>query len=135
MAAVGQVHRAVADDGRDVVVKVQYPEVSSSVDADLTQLRLALRAAGDRIHLLLDATPFYGESGGQVGDVCQKNLGKTLQLIINSISGKSSPAVLEYVPMSASLAVALDFAHGDDRIRVLRRLENGGLGRARNERH
>ena len=45
--------------------------------------------------------------GGQVGDVCQKNLGKTLQLIINSISGQSSPAILEYVPISASLAVAL----------------------------
>ena len=45
--------------------------------------------------------------GGQVGDVCQKNLGKTLQLILDSISGHSSPAVLEYVPISASLAVAL----------------------------
>ncbi len=45
--------------------------------------------------------------GGQVGDVCQKNLGKTLQAIISSISGQSSPAVLEYVPISASLAVAL----------------------------
>ena len=45
--------------------------------------------------------------GGQVGDVCQKNLGTTLQLIIDSISGASSPAILEYVPISASLAVAL----------------------------
>ena len=45
--------------------------------------------------------------GGQTGDVCQKNLGKTLQLIIDSISGASSPAILEYVPISASLAVAL----------------------------
>jgi predicted unusual protein kinase regulating ubiquinone biosynthesis (AarF/ABC1/UbiB family) len=45
-ASIGQVHRAVTDDGREVVVKVQYPEVSASVDADLAQLRLALRAAG-----------------------------------------------------------------------------------------
>ncbi len=45
-ASIGQVHRAITDDGRDVVVKVQYPEVSASVDSDLAQLRLALRAAG-----------------------------------------------------------------------------------------
>jgi len=46
-------------------------------------------------------------TGGQTGDVCQKNLGSTMQLIIDSITGKASPAILEYVPMSASLAVAL----------------------------
>ncbi|MFH1132779.1 MAG: hypothetical protein V1754_15705 [Pseudomonadota bacterium] len=47
------------------------------------------------------------ELGGQSGDVCQKDLGATLQLIIDSITGASSPLVLEYVPISASLAVAL----------------------------
>jgi len=46
-------------------------------------------------------------TGGQIADICQKNLGATLQLIIDSISGAASPAVLQYVPISASLAVAL----------------------------
>ena len=46
-------------------------------------------------------------TGGQTGDVCQKNLGATMQLIIDSITGTASPAILEYVPISASLAVAL----------------------------
>ncbi len=45
---------------------------------------------------------------GQWADVCQKNLGNTLQVIIDSITGAASPVVLEYVPISASLAVALD---------------------------
>ena len=45
-ASIGQVHRAVTDDGRPVVVKVQYPDIGDSVDADIAQLRLALRAAG-----------------------------------------------------------------------------------------
>jgi hypothetical protein len=44
--------------------------------------------------------------GGQTGDVCQQNLGQTLQLIIDSIAGLASPVILEYVPISASLAVA-----------------------------
>jgi hypothetical protein len=46
--------------------------------------------------------------GGQVGDVCQKDLGNTLQVIIDSVVGSASPVKLEYVPISASLAVALD---------------------------
>ena len=46
--------------------------------------------------------------GGQIGDVCQKDLGNTLQVIIDSIVGAASPVVLEHVPISTSLAVALD---------------------------
>jgi hypothetical protein len=45
---------------------------------------------------------------GQVGDVCQKDLGTTLQVIIDSIVGEASPVTLTYTPISASLAVTLD---------------------------
>jgi len=45
-ASVGQVHRATTDDGREVVVKVQYPGVDGAVDSDLDQVRLALRLGG-----------------------------------------------------------------------------------------
>lgn len=44
-ASIGQVHRGVLQDGREVVVKVQYPGVAASCDSDLKQLKLALRAA------------------------------------------------------------------------------------------
>lgn len=44
-ASIGQVHRGVLHDGREVVVKVQYPGVAASCDSDLKQLKLALRAA------------------------------------------------------------------------------------------
>lgn len=39
-------HRARVDDGREVVVKVQYPGVDKSVDSDLTHLKIALKASG-----------------------------------------------------------------------------------------
>lgn len=45
-ASIGQVHRARTDDGREVVVKVQYPGVDEAVDSDLAHLKLAFRASG-----------------------------------------------------------------------------------------
>jgi predicted unusual protein kinase regulating ubiquinone biosynthesis (AarF/ABC1/UbiB family) len=45
-ASIGQVHRAVTLDNRQVVVKVQYPGVDRSCDSDLKQLRLTLKLGG-----------------------------------------------------------------------------------------
>ena len=41
-ASLGQVHRARLHDGTDVACKLQYPDMASTVDADLRQLRLAM---------------------------------------------------------------------------------------------
>ncbi|MBL1074215.1 AarF/ABC1/UbiB kinase family protein [Nocardia sp. 2] len=39
-ASIGQVHKAVWHDGREVAVKVQYPEAEESLRADLTMLQM-----------------------------------------------------------------------------------------------
>jgi predicted unusual protein kinase regulating ubiquinone biosynthesis (AarF/ABC1/UbiB family) len=39
-ASLGQVHRAVAHDGRALACKLQYPDMQSAVEADLNQLRI-----------------------------------------------------------------------------------------------
>ena len=41
-ASLGQVHRARLTDGTDVACKLQYPDMASTVEADLRQLRLAM---------------------------------------------------------------------------------------------
>ncbi|MGE0045766.1 MAG: ABC1 kinase family protein [Hyphomonadaceae bacterium] len=41
-ASLGQVHRAVSDDGRKLACKLQYPDMASAVEADLAQLRTLL---------------------------------------------------------------------------------------------
>ncbi len=46
------------------------------------------------------------KTGGMVGDVCQKDLGPTLQAIIDHIVGTVSPLKLKYVPISGTLAVS-----------------------------
>ena len=40
-ASLGQVHRATAHDGRALAVKLQYPDMQSAVEADVTQLKVA----------------------------------------------------------------------------------------------
>ena len=39
-ASLGQVHKARGLDGRDLAVKLQYPDMASAVEADLAQLRV-----------------------------------------------------------------------------------------------
>lgn len=38
-ASLGQVHKAIGHDGRELAVKLQYPDMASAVEADLTQLK------------------------------------------------------------------------------------------------
>ncbi len=49
-ASLGQVHRAIAHDGRALACKLQYPDMRSAVEADLTQLKtvLALQRMAER---------------------------------------------------------------------------------------
>jgi len=44
-ASIGQVHRAVTSDGRELALKVQYPGVDRSIASDVDNLALALRLA------------------------------------------------------------------------------------------
>jgi len=39
-ASLGQVHKAVSQDGRLLACKLQYPDMQSAVEADLTQLKV-----------------------------------------------------------------------------------------------
>lgn len=44
-ASIGQVHKAVARDGREIALKLQYPGVAESIDSDVDNLRSLLRVA------------------------------------------------------------------------------------------
>lgn len=61
-ASLGQVHRAVAHDGRALACKLQYPDMASAVEADLAQLRtlLALFKTMDKT---IDSTEAVEEVG------------------------------------------------------------------------
>ncbi len=45
-ASIGQVHRAVSPDGREIVLKVQYPGIADSIDSDVDNISTLLRLTG-----------------------------------------------------------------------------------------
>ena len=45
-ASIGQVHRAMSPDGREIVLKIQYPGVAKSIDSDVDNIATLLRLSG-----------------------------------------------------------------------------------------
>jgi predicted unusual protein kinase regulating ubiquinone biosynthesis (AarF/ABC1/UbiB family) len=44
-ASIGQVHRAMTRDGRDLALKIQYPGVAKSIDSDVDNMAMFMRMA------------------------------------------------------------------------------------------
>lgn len=66
-ASIGQVHRATAPDGRDMALKIQYPGIRQSIDADLANLGLLLRHSG-LLPAGIDLDQLLDEAGRQLHD-------------------------------------------------------------------
>jgi len=45
-ASIGQVHRTISPDGREIVLKIQYPGVARSIDSDVDNISTVLRMSG-----------------------------------------------------------------------------------------
>jgi predicted unusual protein kinase regulating ubiquinone biosynthesis (AarF/ABC1/UbiB family) len=59
-ASLGQVHRATLPSGEDVACKLQYPDMASTVEADLRQLKVAM-AIFQRMDGAIDQEEIYKE--------------------------------------------------------------------------
>ena len=66
-ASIGQVHRAVAPDGRAIVLKVQYPGVAASIDSDVDNIATLLRMSG-LLPAELDIKPLLEDAKRQLKD-------------------------------------------------------------------
>lgn len=64
-ASIGQVHRATAHDGRELAIKVQYPGVAGSIDADIDNVATLLRVSG-LLPKELDLRPLLAEAKRQL---------------------------------------------------------------------
>jgi predicted unusual protein kinase regulating ubiquinone biosynthesis (AarF/ABC1/UbiB family) len=64
-ASIGQVHRATTPDGRELAVKVQYPGVAESIEADVDNVATLLRVSG-LVPKELDVAPLLVEAKRQL---------------------------------------------------------------------
>ena len=64
-ASIGQVHRAMTPDGRDLAIKVQYPGVRGSIDADVDNVATLLRIS-NLLPSELDIAPLLAEAKKQL---------------------------------------------------------------------
>lgn len=64
-ASLGQVHRAVSHDGASLACKLQYPDMASAVEADLSQLDVLL-AIQRRMSPAIDAREAIKEIGARL---------------------------------------------------------------------
>jgi predicted unusual protein kinase regulating ubiquinone biosynthesis (AarF/ABC1/UbiB family) len=64
-ASIGQVHRARAPDGRDLAVKIQYPGIADSIDSDVDNASLLLKATG-LLPRHIDTDPLLSEAKRQL---------------------------------------------------------------------
>ena len=64
-ASLGQVHRARLHDGREVAAKLQYPDMASAVESDLSQLRTVLGLV-KRMDGSIDPTEMLEEIGDRL---------------------------------------------------------------------
>jgi predicted unusual protein kinase regulating ubiquinone biosynthesis (AarF/ABC1/UbiB family) len=64
-ASLGQVHRATTKDGRPLAVKLQYPDMQSAVEADLSQLEVIF-ALYRRMDSSIDTREIIKEIGARV---------------------------------------------------------------------
>jgi predicted unusual protein kinase regulating ubiquinone biosynthesis (AarF/ABC1/UbiB family) len=64
-ASLGQVHRAISIDGRALAAKLQYPDMQSAVEADLSQLDVVL-AIHRRMDPAIDTREIAKEIGARI---------------------------------------------------------------------
>ena len=64
-ASIGQVHRAVLPSGEELAIKVQYPGVAASIDADIDNMATLLRLSG-LLPAGLDVAPLLIEAKRQL---------------------------------------------------------------------
>ena len=66
-ASIGQVHRARSLDGRDLAVKIHYPDIADSIDSDVENASLLLKASG-LMPRHIDIKPLLTEAKMQLHD-------------------------------------------------------------------
>jgi predicted unusual protein kinase regulating ubiquinone biosynthesis (AarF/ABC1/UbiB family) len=112
-ASLGQVHRAMAKDGRELACKLQYPDMAAAVDVDIRQLKLALQIQR-QFDPTIDTREFAREIAARLAeelDYCRETA--HMQLYRLMLADCSDIAVPEPVPaLSTKRLLAMTWLEG-----------------------
>jgi predicted unusual protein kinase regulating ubiquinone biosynthesis (AarF/ABC1/UbiB family) len=112
-ASIGQVHRATGKDGRTLAIKIQYPGVRESIDADVDNVSTLLRMSG-LLPKGLDLGPLLAEAKRQLRDEADYlREAEQMQLFGRLLAGASDLVVPDYVPeLSTGRILSMTFLEG-----------------------
>ena len=97
-ASLGQVHRAKGQDGRDLACKLQYPNIESAVEADLSQLRLIF-ALYRRYDPSINPDQIYQEIQARLREELDYGLeARHMGLYCDMLAGEAHVHIPEVVP-------------------------------------
>ncbi len=97
-ASLGQVHRAVSLDGRDLACKLQYPDMLSAVDADLQQLKI-LFGIYRRYDRAIDPSNIYHELAERLREELDyEREGRHMQLYQDMLRDEKCVHIAELLP-------------------------------------
>ena len=109
-ASIGQVHKALLPDGRVLAIKVQYPGIAASIDADVDNVATLLRVSGllpqglDITHLLAEAKRQLHEEADYLREAGM------MQRYGAMLAGEEAFMVPQpYAPLSGRTVLAMDF--------------------------
>ncbi len=112
-ASIGQVHRARLPDGRELAIKVQYPGVKESIDADVDNVATLLRVSG-LLPRELDIKPLLEEAKRQLHEEADyRREGAMLTRYGELLAGEDGFVVPKLEPMlTTERVLAMDFVAG-----------------------
>ncbi len=112
-ASIGQVHRATLPDGRVLAVKVQYPGVADSIDADVDNVATLLRVS-NLLPDSVDIRPLLAEAKRQLAEEADYlREGEQMRRYRDRLSGDARYIVPAPEPaLTTRRVLAMDFVEG-----------------------
>jgi predicted unusual protein kinase regulating ubiquinone biosynthesis (AarF/ABC1/UbiB family) len=113
-ASIGQVHRAILPDGRVIAVKVQYPGVADSIDADVDNVSTLLRISG-LLPASLNVAPLLAEAKRQLHEEADYiREAEQMRRYGVLLAGADDFIVPSSLPeLCGKRVLAMDFVHGE----------------------
>lgn len=127
-ASLGQVHQAFSHDGMELACKLQYPDMSSAVEADLKQLRIAM-ALYERYDKAIKASEIYKELSARIREELDYTReGRNMALYKLMLEKEENVLVPEFVEdLSTDKLITMSWLHGSPLLEFISNNESSDI--------